>query len=60
MLHADVLFLPGLWLRLSVLTLRYFLFLQKYLGIKTSNLLDLFGVKVGMLTDELYQNTYIF
>lgn len=43
-----------------MLTLRYFLFLQKYLGIKTSSLLDLFGVKVGMLADELYQNTYIF
>lgn len=51
--------LPGLWLRLSMLTLSYFLFLQKYLGIKSSNLLDLFGVKVGMLTDELYLNTYI-
>lgn len=29
-------------------TLRYFAFLQEYLGVQKSNLPDLFGVKVGM------------
>lgn len=48
MLRAGMLCLPVSWLRLAMLTLRYFLFLQEYLDIKKSNLPDLFGVKVGM------------
>lgn len=49
MLRAGTLCLPVSLLRFAVLVLRYFLFLQEYLGVKKSNLPDLFGVKLKLV-----------
>lgn len=49
MLRAGTLCPPVSWLRLAVFTLGYFLFLQGYLGIKKSNLPDLFGAKLKLV-----------
>lgn len=49
MLRAGTPCLPVSWLRLVMFALRYFLFLQEYLGIKKSNLPDLFGVKLKLV-----------
>lgn len=50
-LHAGTLCLPVSWLRLAMFMLRYLLFLQEYLGIKKSNLPDLFGVKLKLVCE---------